>query len=316
MNKTILLSGITGFLGSHIAEKLLFHGYSIIALYRSSSDMDRCKEFKAKVHWINVDKDSWKDSIISEFQPCAFIHSAWYGVTADKRDNWESQMQNLHLTFELLQLAKACKTKTVIGLGSQAEYGHFSGRIDENHSCNPFSPYGTIKFSVCHLLRSFCEQNSMKWFWLRLFSVYGPKEAENWLIPSVINNILKNHQMALTRCEQRYDYLYVSDFAEAIVKVIASNASSGVFNLSSNTSIRLFDFIEMIRKKIKPDLLLNYGALEYRPNQVMYMEGNAERFMKTFDFQIPTFIENNIDTTISYYMNRNVTASMYGNKFS
>lgn len=308
-SKTVLLSGATGFLGSHLAEVLSNNNYKVLAFVRSTSDLWRLNEIKKdNIILINLNENNFKTSI-QKYSPDYFIHAAWQGVGAKERDNEDVQSKNITFTTEMLTLANALGIKKIISFGSQAEYGNFDGRIKDEAVCKPTGAYGIAKLATQNILKSFCEANKINWFWIRIFSLYGERESDNWLIPSVIKNILTNKPMDLTACEQRYDYMYAKDFAKAIIKVLDTKTESGIFNLSSNTSVRLKDLIEEIRKKLNPAANLNFGALPYRPNQVMHMEGNSTKFIQTFNVSLNSNFEKNLEGVVRYYKNKFISSN-------
>ncbi|MEI9919612.1 MAG: NAD(P)-dependent oxidoreductase [Bacteroidota bacterium] len=300
-SQTVLLSGATGFLGASLAKDLALNGFKVVALTRNSSSLKRFDDFKSdNIVFVNTDEPGYKEHLV-ELQPASFIHSAWSGVSAKGRDDWEAQAENIKFSTGLLLLSAELKIKKIIGLGSQAEYGNFHGRINEETQAVPVSAYGAAKLATFQMLRSFCEQHGMEWYWLRLFSTYGKREDSTWLIPSVISNAINNKPMDLTGCEQRYDYLFTKDLATAIIAVLNSTGASGLYNLSSNTSIRLKDLISKIGELVNPAAKFNFGALPYRPNQVMHMEGDSTKFNTRFSFRTNTTMDANLEEIVNDY---------------
>lgn len=299
----VLLTGATGFLGSHIAEELLNQGYNVIALKRSKSDLWRCAKFRNRIKWIDCDILPEIESNIADCQPDILIHAAWSGVKAVDRDNWIEQEKNLSFLVSLLEIIRKTKTSKIISLGSQAEYGVFEGSVDETHPCNPTSAYGANKVCCSTLLKTFAKLNNIEWYWIRLFSIFGPREDTNWLIPATINNLLKKKTMNLTPCEQKYDYLFSKDFAKGILSVVKNKSNkSGIYNFSSGQSIQLKELLSYLENKLSPDRkLLQMGVIPYRPHQVMHMEGNSNKFFQAFGFKPEYNIYEGLDETINYY---------------
>lgn len=302
--KNILITGITGFLGSHIGEELVKQGYSVMALKRRSSNTWRCNSFIEKIKWIDCDSFSNAESTIIEYKPEILIHAAWNGVKASDRDNWIEQQNNLFLLVSLLEISRKAGITKVIALGTQAEYGKFEGMVDENYPCNPNSAYGATKLCACTLLKLYAEQNNLDWYWLRIFSVFGPREEKNWLIPAAINNLLNKKEMALTPCEQKYDYLFTKDFVSGIMTIIkCSNNKSGIYNMSSGKSTRLKDILEFLERLLTTHKkLLKFGALPYRPDQLMDMQGNSELFFESFSFRPSYSVNDGLKETVNYYL--------------
>ncbi len=298
------ISSSTGDIRNFENVQELSKNYTVIGLVRDSSDLWRYEEVKNEnIHLINTANKDYKLQLES-FAPQSLIHCAWSGVAAEGRDNWPAQLANITLTFDLLQLAKNLGIKQFIGLGSQAEYGSFNGSIDETYPCKPYSAYGAIKLATLDILESYCNQHNITWYWLRLFPMYGTREGFTWFIPSVIKNALENTGMNLTGCEQRYGYLNVKKFAGAIEKMLLPESFSGVYNVAAKGSIRLREVIELIIRKTNTTGSFNFGALPYRNNQVMHMEGNSEKFTKIFNVSLESELETGIDELIKYYRNK------------
>lgn len=303
MGKRVLITGITGFLGSQIAENLLNKGYQLIAIKREGSDLWRCENFVNDVKWVNI-VDNWEEIIVS-FSPQIIVHSAWEGVTALERDDFEKQFNNLSFLLKLLQIAKVSDTEKFIAFGSQAEYGHFSGIMSEDNEPDAITAYGMTKKIVSQTIKLFCEQNNIDWYWLRLFSFFGEKEASNWFIPALIKNIVDNKSMDMTPGEQRYAYMYVKDLAEIIYKIIDSQVMSGIYNLSSNKSISLKEIVEKITQILKVSKpQINFGALPYRENQPMLIQGDVKKLEKQIGPLIETNFDLNLGKVVEYIVNK------------
>lgn len=301
MSSVIVITGISGFLGSHMAERLCVNN-KVIGLYRSSSDLWRCDEIANKnLTLINTDENGWEETA-GNFKPSILIHSAWGGVAVDNRSDWETQAESINYAVRILSLAKKWKVKKFIGLGSQAEYGYYDKIIDEKHPCNPVSAYGACKLAAMQLVKSFSTAHKINWFWLRLFPLYGKREDISWFIPMVIQHALTDKELDLTGCNQHYAYLHVSDFCRLIEKIAAGkDEASGIYNVSSDKSISLRHVVETIAALSSTKAKFNFGALPYRDNQAMLMQGNAQLLYNTFQFKPEIIFENSIAELIEYY---------------
>lgn len=153
-------------------------------------------------------------------------------------------------------------------------------------------------------MKSFCEINHIDWYWFRLFPLFGPHEADKWLIPSLIRSISNDTHMDLTPGEQKLAYLYVGECAKAIEMAIYADNKSGVYNICSDNPTSLKELVINIRDRINPDFKLNFGSLPYRYGQCMYMEGDTTKLrdniynLNTSDFEVQ------LDNTIKYYLKR------------
>jgi len=304
MPKKILITGISGFLGSQIAKGLILEGNEIIATKRTSSILWRCQEYFNNITWIDINEANWQSKIL-EFNPEIIIHTAWSGVSANDRDDWGVQLSNIEFTLQLLQIAKECKIKKFIGFGSQAEYGNFSGIIDENYPLNPNSAYGSSKIVISQIITNFCSINEINWYWFRLFSFFGELENNTWFIPTLIDKIKTVQKMDMTPGEQKYAYMYVGDLARIIINVVQADISSGIYNISSSKSISLLGLTNKILEIIKPiESKINFGAIPYRPNQSMHIQGSNVKLEKELGEKINELnFNDSLEKVVIYKLN-------------
>jgi UDP-glucose 4-epimerase len=300
----VLITGITGFLGSHIAENLVANNIQVIGLKRKGSDIWRCQEFATKIIWIDIDNECLFKEELTKHSFDTIIHGAWIGVESSDRDNWILQSKNIQFLVELLDLAKEVGVEKFIFLGSQAEYGNIDGKISEEEKTQALNAYGSIKLACLEIVKTFCNTNDINWVWLRLFSLFGEKENENWLIPSLIKSMLNVKQMDFTPGEQKYAYLYVKDFALIMNKIITMSVHSGIYNISSNNTRTIKSLIEDIRNSVNPKFFLNFGALNYRDNQSMHMEGDILKLSAQIGEIEFTDYNSALQNTIKYYLKK------------
>ena len=304
--KFILLTGATGFLGSEIAKELLNNNYTVVATKRTFSDLWRCRGFEDKIIWIDIDLYNWEKKVI-KFPIFSMIHTSWSGVSAKDRENYDLQNENLHFLESLLGIAKILNCKSFIGFGSQAEYGNFSGIVDETHPINPNSAYAYSKIKSCNMIQDFCNHNFIHWNWFRLFSFFGELENENWLIPTLISSIKSESTMNMTPGEQRYAYMYVKDLSKLIVSLLNRFIPLGIYNISSNYSISLIELTEKIIQLVNPNFSgIKFGALPYRENQSMLIQGSNLKIESILGHKInETDFEIALRNVVNYNLNKN-----------
>jgi nucleoside-diphosphate-sugar epimerase len=303
MKKVILLTGATGFLGSQIADILVNNDIQLVALKRKNSDCYRCNSFNNKINWVDIDAEGyWKEKVIN-LKPTHIIHCAWIGVQAHERDDLKTQLQNISFLADLLEISGVMKLTQFISFGSQAEYGILDSKVSENSIVKPVSLYGASKVASQQIIKTFCNSNEIKWVWLRLFSFLGENENNNWLIPSLINKIIKGEVMDMTAGEQKYSYMFVNDFALIILKIINSNVESGIYNLSGDELISIKELVNLIGKKLNSSPKVNWGALPYRLNQSMHIEGNTSKLRNQIGDYKLTAISDTLDRIIFHYKN-------------
>lgn len=307
MDKTILVTGATGFLGSHLCNFFIEKEYNVIGLKRSTSDSWRCANYFDKVKWVDSDINHWEEQVIM-YNPHIIIHTAWEGVTSVERGDLCRQLKNLDLIGKLLSITNRIQVEKIIGLGSQAEYGFLRQVAVEEQQTLPNDAYGQVKILVSELIKLHCLFNSIQWYWMRVFSVFGENESDTWLIPSILKKVV-NHETKLdfSPATQKISYMHTSDFVKLIEKVVnLKNDASGIYNLSGQSSIELRKIIERVVELSKySSIQLNFGALPFRNNQSMLIQGNMDKFSKSIDKpeynNFDSCLKNVVDYYVKYY---------------
>jgi nucleoside-diphosphate-sugar epimerase len=215
---------------------------------------------------------------LEAFAPDAVVHMAWRGVAGSDR-NSPVQAVNVADTVGLAELAAEAGARIFVGAGSQAEYGPYDRAIREDDVPRPTTLYGMAKLAAGSMAMRLCEERGLRAAWLRIFSTYGPKDADHWLIPSMIRNLRSGHHMALTACEQRWGFLHARDAASAFRLAITHEAASGIFNVGSQDAPPLRETVTRLRDLVRPGAALGFGELAYRPDQVMVLAADVSRML-------------------------------------
>jgi len=296
----ILITGATGFIGAHLVRRLAREDVQMALLIRPGSNLWRIEPLPKDITIISGSMGDLPAASIDYFKPETVIHAAWHGVTNQHRNDPAQIEENLIPTVKLIEAARDAGCRAFIGLGSQAEYGPLNKKISENDPTEPTTLYGATKLAACLLTRQLCSQFGMHWAWLRVFSTYGPLEDLSWMIPYLIRSLLKGEKPALTACEQRWDYLFGPDAADAIWAVTQSQAT-GLFNLGSGRTESLRKIVETMRDLIDPKLPLGIGEVPYRPDQVMHLEADIARLSKATGWKPATSLEEGLKQTVAWH---------------
>ncbi|WBL76461.1 NAD(P)-dependent oxidoreductase [Bradyrhizobium xenonodulans] len=273
----IFVTGATGFLGSYVVTDLIDQGHDVAVLLRPGV---RPWRLAAKLDRLTVIGGALDDlaalgSGLRSFRPDAVVHMAWRGVGNSDRNN-KDQARNVVDTVDLVDLAADAGATIFVGAGSQAEYGPYDRAIVESDPPKPTTLYGIAKLASCLMAERRCAERKLRFVWLRIFSVYGPKDNDSWLIPSLIRTLRSNGHMALTGCEQRWGFLHARDAAAAVRLVLASPAAEGVYNLGSPEAPPLRETVTRLRDQIGAGDL-GFGEVPYRPDQVMVLAADVRR---------------------------------------
>jgi nucleoside-diphosphate-sugar epimerase len=275
--RRILITGAGGFVGAATVRAALADGHEVYALVRRPGaarlvGLTR----KLHVHAADLSNSATISALLDKVQPEIVIHSAWEGVGGPLRAG-DVQFENIRTTLSLVDATIAAGAIKFVGLGSQAEYGRFDRRISEDDLPQPTMLYGAAKLSACHLARQRTREAGIGFAWLRLFSVYGPGDNPNWLIPSAATSLVQGIAPKCTLGTQKWDYLHIDDVASGTLAAAVTNSATGVFNLSSGSPIAVRTIIERLRDLAAPGLALQFGDIAFGPDQIMHLEGDNSR---------------------------------------
>lgn len=245
----VLITGGNGFLGSALARHFLSQGHDICVASRNAY---RIRDILERITFIETSDvgATHPDKLIS-FCPNIVIDCAWNGGNNYNQVNSLDQFElNIGRSINLLEAIKQMNESPMfIGFGSFAEYGMIQAKAEEHQQETPVTYYGLAKTTVKEMSKMYCEQNGIKWAWVRPCYIYGPNDVETRLIPKVIYHLLNDKPLVLDSCDTIIDYLHVYDFCTAIVSLIETQ-KTGVFNICSGNEYRLLDVISLIQREL------------------------------------------------------------------
>ncbi len=298
----LFITGASGFVGAATLKAALTAGHEVSAPIRPHSTAGRLNDLKDGFTRINADLRD-RAQLAKALQACkpdAVIHLAWAGVSNASRFDRSQITDNIEASCALLEESAAAGCKRFIGIGSQGEYGPLNKRASEDDLPMPTTLYGAAKLSTLHLTRQLAAQAGMQFAWLRLFSTFGPRDNDVWLIPTLIRDMLAGRRPRTTLGTQSWDWLYVDDVAVAILAV-ATSPAEGVFNLGSGRPVTVRHVVETIRDLTAPGLDLVFGEIPFRPDQVMHLEADITRITVATGWQPRTSIEDGLARTVAWH---------------
>lgn len=298
-----LITGASGHLGSYLTERLVKEGAEVSILVRPQSDLWRLSGVLDRIKVLRADLSDLTSvaPAIRQFKPEAVFHLAWAGVTSAFKDSPEQITLNVAGSLDLFEVVRSANCQLWVGVGSQAEYGAHNSVLTEETPVRPLTAYGTAKLCVGLLTKKLCELSGMRYVWLRLLATYGPKDDERHLLPATIRQLLAHERPQLTAGEQRWDYLYIEDAAEAIYRAAVSEAAQGVFNLGSGRSESIRSIMERVRDLIDPSLPLGFGEIPYPQAQLMHLETSLDRLRAATGWTPQVSLDEGLRRTVDWY---------------
>lgn len=293
--KRIIVTGATSFIGIHLIKKLLQDNYKVYAVVRPNSKNIARLPKHSNMVILEVELSNTKDILnYISGDIYAFYHLAWEGVRAPYRDDKVMQEKNYQATIDAFEVALSLNVKKFIGIGSQAEYGKFNGDVDEAYPCNPLTEYGKSKYATYLTILKLASEKNIKFYWPRIFSAYGPYDYEKSLIMTCIDKMQKNETIDMTECTQNWDYIYIDDIVEALIKFLDIDCENGAYNLASGNSRQLKLFVEEIKDVLQSKSIINYGAVPYSKEGPVSFRPNVNKLKKELKWDATTSFKEGI----------------------
>ena len=274
--KTILLTGATGFIGSHLLKYLIKKKYKIIVLKRSTSDISRITNIISDVMTYDVDKVpielAFKDHKIE-----AVIHLAtFYG----QKQDYENSIKT-NIIFGLNLISLSIKYKINIFINTDTFWN--SKYMPESH----LAEYVLTKKHFLEWLS--LKADSIKIANMKIHHVYGENDSDDkfsmWLFNQLNNG---NKNIKLTSGIQLRDFIYIQDIITAYEVVMLNNQkfnSIQEFNVSTGNKHTVKEFCNVMGQEIlkdsnKVNKVLLFGAKSDNPNEIMDVDNNNSLLLK------------------------------------
>lgn len=254
-----VITGVAGFIGSHLAEKLLGLGHEVVGVDKFLDNYSR--EFKDSnlsllvkhpaFTFINADLVHMELRQLLDQTAYVFHLAAQPGV----RSSWGEEFShyshnNILATQVLLEACKQVKVQKFIYASSSSVYGDTDDLpMRENGRTRPVSPYGVSKLAAEHLCYLYWKAFGIPTVSLRFFTVYGPRQRPDMFFHILMRRLLLDHEIPLyDDGQQSRDFTYCTDIVEGLTAAAFYPGSGEVFNLGGGGEIALRDAIALVEK--------------------------------------------------------------------
>lgn len=286
MAKKVLVTGASGFVGTHVVPDLLKRGYAVITSCRSIDSIKNRPWFD-QTTFVPLDF-SLMDTSVDFFnhfnRPDLLIHLAWEGLPNFNAAFHTEVNQPRHLHFLRNLISNGLKDITVIG--TCLEYGLMEGQLSEDIEVNPVTTYGMAKHQLRLELESIRKEHDFFLKWVRLFYVYGQGQYKNSLLPKLQQAIVKGEpEFEMSGGDQERDFLPIELAAEYIVDIATQNKLLGIINCCSGTPIRVLDFVRKWLAEYNSNIVLKLGVFPYPEYEPMRFWGDQTKLLKVLNLK-------------------------------
>jgi dTDP-glucose 4,6-dehydratase len=256
MSKAVLVTGAGGFIGSHLAERLVRLGHRVRVLVRYNARDDRGhiddlpRDVQAEIEVVRGDlKDPQAVAGAVEGREVVYHLGALIAIPYSYQHPHDVVQTNVVGTAHVLDACRRSSQLERVVLTSTSEvYG--TARyvpIDEKHPLRGQSPYAATKIGADALGESYHRAFGLPVSILRPFNTFGPRQSARAIIPTIISQALTRPVVKLGRLDPRRDLTYVKDTAEGFVAIASCEAAVGqVVNIGRGDDVTIGDLVEKI----------------------------------------------------------------------
>jgi len=309
----ILITGATGFVGSHLTEFCIERGFEVVAFDRYNPNYNlgwlEKSKYKKDINFSFGDIRDY-DSVLKTMKGCKIIFhlAALIGIPYSYLSPQAYLKTNVEGTYNILESAKHLNIDQAIITSTSEVYGSAKYvPIDEKHPFSAQSPYSASKISADQLAISYFNSFKLPIKIIRPFNIYGPRQSSRAVIPSIIIQALSNKkEIKLGNIKPTRDFTYVTDTCNAFLHILKNKSFFGnTLNVGSNNEYKIKDIAEKIIKKLNLNVTIKKDKKRVRVvnSEVTRLVCDNSRILKNTNWKPKIKIDEGLDKTIEWFKN-------------
>jgi len=311
--KTYLITGGTGFIGSHLAEYILENDPDsrVLLLARGDGGTSReniyylFKKYKNRIRFAKIDIRDY-DKVKETIKGTNVVFHLASQPNPDRsiihpRETFEI---NITGTINVLEACLESSSVEKIVLQSSSEvYGEVVYTpVDENHPLNPTHPYSASKLAAERIAYSYYKTYGLPVTIARPFNTFGPRQKPPAVIPSFIERILENKPIVIHGDgKQARDYVYVKDVVRGLFLLSEKGREGEIYNFATGRALSILEIAKKIANLLNKELSVVYAPP--RPAEPRLLIGSYEKAKKELGWEPEYTFEEGLRETVAYYMN-------------
>lgn len=259
----VIITGADGFVGSYTAAHFLEQGWHVLALGRKETP-ERLQP-SDKLTYLQCDVSHAEDMLarIPAGVYDTFIHFAWEGSAGVSRTDAALQMRNALMAAECVRAARKLGCSRFVGAGSIMEYETEAVIHAQGAKPGMAYIYGMGKQVAHGLCKATAAEVGIDFLWAMITNAYGPGETSPRFVNTTLRKIIHGEPLQFTAATQHYDFVYVTDVAEAFYRIAREGKPFCEYMIGSGQAGALKSFIREMRDACAPDAELHFGDVPF-----------------------------------------------------
>jgi nucleoside-diphosphate-sugar epimerase len=254
-----LITGVGGFIGSHLAERLLATGHDVVGLDNFLDNYPRAFKDKNLAGFLTHPRFTFVHENLLQCDLHALLRDANYvfhlAGQPGVRASWGKEFSrytdnNIMATQLLLEASKNLRLTKFVYASTSSVYGDTDDLpMREEGLTRPVSPYGATKLAAEHLCYVYCKAFGVPTVSLRFFTVYGPRQRPDMFFHIFMRALLQGEEVPLfDDGEQTRDFTFCNDIVDGIIAAAKYPGVGEVFNLGGGSEVSLLHAIRVAEK--------------------------------------------------------------------
>ena len=309
-----LITGITGFVGSHLAEYLLKQNVEVLGTYRWRSPLENIKDIKDKIKLVNCELRDLSSvyNTISETKPDFISHLAAQSyVPASFSIPVDTLITNIIGTTNLLEAVRMNKIDPIIHICSSSEvYGQVRKEevpITEDTPLRPASPYGVSKVGEDMIAYQYFLSYGIKTIRTRMFTHTGPRRGSVFATSSFAKQIaeiekgLKEPVVYVGNLESVRTFSDVRDAVRAYWLLVNKCEPGEVYNIGGNRTMKIGEMLDILLSMTDRKIKVKVDKNLLRPSDVTLQIPNIGKFVKKTGWMPEIPLEKTLKDLLDYW---------------
>ena len=308
----VLVTGGTGFIGSHLCEKLVGLGYQVrvLAHYNSQRAIGNLAFLpKARLEKLEIVFGDIQDGnfVKSAVAGCSkvFHLAALIGIPYSYLAPVSYIQTNVLGTIHLLQACRELGVKRLIHTSTSEVYGTaLYSPIDEKHSLQGQSPYSASKIGADKVVESYYRSFNTPVVTVRPFNTFGPRQSERAVLPTIIVQAIKGKQIVLGDLSPLRDFNYVLDTVKGfILAAEAGDAVGEVINIGSGKCHSVGDAVKLVGEIVGRDLKVTEDRKRIRPanSEVFKLQCDYTKAKNMLGYKPDYSLKKGLERSVAFY---------------
>lgn len=314
-NSRVLVTGATGFIGSHLVRRLVADGAEVHALTSTVSSMYPSRlldlQHEIQLHEGNLIDRSAMDAVVERSRPTHIFHlGAYTHVGKSWRRVDECIQANIQGTVNLLQALDGTGYERFVYTGTSEIYGDIEVPFREDAFVNPISPYSVSKYAGERYCRMFHQGYGWPIVMVRPFNAYGPWQTPDRVIPEIIGRAIRGEELRMTQGRQTREFNFVEDLVDGFILLGTTEGIDGeLFNLGNGEEVSMRDLATTILDLMGNPIEPAFGALADRPTEIWRMFCDSTKARDRLGWAPRHTLEDGLLETIDWYREQDAADS-------